>query len=71
MHCPMCDHTKSVILETRSADGEYTFRRRRKCSSCSHNFSTIERILDDLSVVISKDGYRTPFSRKQLAGVLC
>ena len=66
----MCDHTKSTVLETRSTDNEYTFRRRRKCVACSHSFSTIERIIDDLSVVISKDGHRTPFSRKQLADSL-
>jgi len=70
MHCPMCNHIKSIVLETRSADNEYTFRRRRKCALCSHSFSTIERIIDDLSVVISKDGYRTQFSRKQLADSL-
>jgi len=70
MRCPMCDHSKSIVLETRSSDNEYTFRRRRKCVSCSHGFSTIEHIIDDLSIVISKDGHRTPFSRKQLADSL-
>jgi len=70
MHCPMCDNVKSIVLETRSADNECTFRRRRRCLSCSHSFSTIERIIDDLSVVISKDGHRVPFSRKQLADSL-
>ena len=70
MHCPMCDHPKSIVLETRSADGDCAFRRRRECASCSHRFSTMERILDDLSVVISKDGHRAPFSRKQLADSL-
>ena len=67
MHCPMCNHTKSIVLETRSANDEHTLRRRRKCASCSHNYSTVERIIDDISVVISKDGHRTPFNRKILA----
>ena len=70
MYCPMCNHTKSIVLETRNADKEHTFRRRRKCASCSHSFSTIERVIDDISIVISKNGHRVPFSRKQLADSL-
>jgi transcriptional repressor NrdR len=66
----MCGNPKSIVLETRSTDDALTLRRRRECSSCSHRFSTSETVVDNLSVVISQDGRRSPFSRKQLADSL-
>jgi transcriptional repressor NrdR len=68
MLCPICDHPKSDVLETRaSGDG---IRRRRQCQGCEHRFTTHERIDRKTPLIIKKDGTREPFDReKVLAGL--
>ncbi len=67
MLCPLCEHPKSDVLETRaSGDG---IRRRRQCQGCEHRFTTHERIDRKTPLIIKKDGTREPFDRdKVLAG---
>jgi len=68
MLCPICEHPKSDVLETRSSgDG---IRRRRQCQSCGERFTTHERIDRKTPLVIKRDGTREPFDRdKILAGL--
>ena len=72
MLCPMCDHSKFEVLETRtSGDG---MRRRRNCVGCGHRFTTFERIEKRTPLVIKKNGQRAPFSRDKIAdglGIAC
>ncbi len=64
MRCPNCEHPKSDVIETRaSGDGN---RRRRQCQSCSHRFTTHERIDRRLPLVIKKNGSREPFDRDKI-----
>jgi transcriptional repressor NrdR len=65
VNCPHCDSPTS-ILETRKAEAGAALRRRRKCSSCGHRFTTYERAVPETIVVIKRDGHSQPFDREKL-----
>jgi transcriptional repressor NrdR len=69
MDCPRCDFRTS-ILETRRADDGEAVRRRRRCESCGHRFTTYERAVPERVVVIKRSGHREPFDRRKLRGAL-
>jgi transcriptional repressor NrdR len=67
--CPRCDFRTS-ILETRRADGGEAVRRRRRCESCGHRFTTYERAEPERIVLVKRSGRREPFERRKLRGAL-
>jgi len=71
MRCPFCQHTESRVLESRSAEGGQSVRRRRECLNCQRRFTTYERIEFVEIAVIKRDGQREPFDRcKLLRGIV-
>ena len=66
MQCPVCQHTSSRVLESRSADSGKSIRRRRECLNCKHRFTTYERIERVPVTVIKQDGKRESFERAKL-----
>lgn len=66
MHCPVCNHPDSKVVDSRlSADGD-AIRRRRECEKCGYRFSTNEEVeLLDLTIV-KRDGHRESYSRGKL-----
>nr|B8HVN1.1 RecName: Full=Transcriptional repressor NrdR [Cyanothece sp. PCC 7425] len=66
MQCPLCQHTDSRVLESRSAEGGRSVRRRRECLKCNRRFTTYERIEYVPITVIKRDGQREPFDRSKL-----
>jgi len=70
MKCSQCSSADSKVVESRDvADGK-AIRRRRECISCSHRFTTYERIERPQLIVIKNDGTRELFDRdKLLAGL--
>jgi transcriptional repressor NrdR len=66
MHCPVCSHTDTKVVDSRlSLDGT-SIRRRRECGTCEYRFSTLEEIeLLDITVV-KRDGHREAYSREKL-----
>ncbi|NJN30909.1 MAG: transcriptional regulator NrdR [Synechococcales cyanobacterium RM1_1_8] len=71
MRCPACSHTISRVLESRSAEGGQSVRRRRECLHCSQRFTTYERIEFVPTRVIKRDGERESFdSSKLLRGIV-
>ena len=66
MQCPVCQHTSSRVLESRSAESGRSIRRRRECLSCKHRFTTYERIEFVPITVIKRDGKRESFDRSKL-----
>lgn len=66
MQCPICQHTSSRVLESRSADSGKSIRRRRECLNCKHRFTTYERIERIPVTVIKQDGKRESFERAKL-----
>lgn len=66
MQCPVCQHTSSRVLESRSAESGASIRRRRECLNCKHRFTTYERIEFVPITVIKRDGKRESFDRSKL-----
>lgn len=66
MQCPFCHHTDSRVLESRSAEGGQSIRRRRECLECGRRFTTYERIEFIPIIVIKRNGDRESFDRSKL-----
>ena len=66
MHCPVCGHADTKVIDSRlSPDGTFV-RRRRECEQCEYRFSTSEEVeLLDLTVV-KRDGRREAYSKENI-----
>lgn len=66
MHCPVCDHPDTRVVDSRmSVEGE-SIRRRRECDKCEYRFSTIEEVLLLDLVVVKRDGQREAYNREKI-----
>jgi transcriptional repressor NrdR len=65
MRCPYCQHDKSRVLDT-THDARGGVRRRRECEKCGQRFTTVERPLLAIPLIIKKDGTREEFVREKL-----
>lgn len=66
MHCPVCNHEDTKVVDTRLAGEGTSIRRRRECEACGHRFSTNEEVeLLDLRV-IKRDGAHEGYSRDKI-----
>jgi transcriptional repressor NrdR len=67
MRCPVCHHTDSRVLESRSVE-DGSIRRRRECLNpqCRRRFTTYERIEFVPITVIKRDGSQESFDRSKL-----
>lgn len=65
MKCPYCDaeNQSHVIDTTRDLDG---IRRRRECKSCGRRFSTYEKVLREMPLLVKSNGEREAFDRDKL-----
>jgi transcriptional repressor NrdR len=54
------------VLESRSADGGCSVRRRRECLNCTTRFTTYERVETMPVIVVKRHGHREAFSRAKL-----
>jgi transcriptional repressor NrdR len=66
MRCPYCQANDTQVLDTRKLDNGAKIRRRRRCESCDHRFTTLERIESLPLVVVKKSGVREPYDREKL-----
>ena len=66
MQCPFCQHPNNRVLESRSAEGDRSIRRRRECLECERRFTTYERIEYVPVAVIKRGGDRESFDRSKL-----
>ena len=66
MRCPYCDHAETQVVETRESEEGDAVRRRRRCTQCDKRFTTYERTVLAMPVVVKKNGDRTDFDREKL-----
>ena len=67
MHCPVCNHEETKVVDSRLSGDGTAIRRRRECEKCGFRFSTVEEVeLLDL-VVVKRDGRREMYSSDKLA----
>ncbi len=68
--CPSCHADESKVVDSRVAEEGAAIRRRRQCLSCSHRFTTFERIDHAPLTVLKSTGSIEPFDRaKVVAGI--
>jgi len=65
MRCPYCQHKKSRVVDT-TKDAPGGIRRRRECLKCGERFSTLERAILAVPLLIKQDGTREEFNRDKL-----
>ncbi len=66
MKCPFCLYEDSKVVDSRLGEDGSITRRRRECFQCSRRFTTYERVLLTLPLVVKKDGRREPFDSEKL-----
>ncbi len=69
MKCPSCGSASTHVIDTvREPSGG--IRRRRECKECGKRFSTVERIVETMPLVVKRGGRRETFNRdKVLSGI--
>src|SRR5438132_12451068 len=70
MRCPWCGHPDDKVVDSRSADGVASVRRRRECLRCGRRFTTFERVEEVSLSVVKRDGSKEPFDRSKVAAGL-
>src|SRR6266540_2013845 len=71
MRCPWCGYPDDKVVDSRSAEGGASVRRRRECFRCGRRFTTFERLEEVSLSVVKRDGSKEPFDRsKVVAGVM-
>lgn len=66
MHCPVCNHEDTRVVDSRLSPDGTSVRRRRECGACEYRFSTFEEIeLLDIRVV-KRDGSKEMYTREKL-----
>jgi transcriptional repressor NrdR len=66
MRCPYCQDPDTRVLDTTHDDAHGGVRRRRECERCHQRFSTYERPILAMPLVIKSDGTREEFDREKL-----
>jgi transcriptional repressor NrdR len=66
MLCPSCGATDARVIDSRPVEGGRAIRRRRECETCSHRFTSYER-LEPRLMVLKRSGLTEPFSTTKLA----
>ncbi|MBA2338373.1 MAG: transcriptional repressor NrdR [Acidimicrobiia bacterium] len=65
MRCPFCPAPDTRVVDSRSADGGASVRRRRACVECERRFTTYERA-EVVPVVRKRDGRLERFDSAKL-----
>jgi transcriptional repressor NrdR len=65
MVCPECGSGSTHVIDTiREPNGG--IRRRRECKACGKRFSTVERIVETLPLVVKRGGRREAFNHNKI-----
>lgn len=67
VHCPVCRHDDTKVIDSRSAEDGAAIRRRRSCPECAYRFTTYERLEGAPILVLKRSGERQPFDRAKVA----
>lgn len=70
MHCPACQADDTKVVDSRLAGEGAAVRRRRRCPSCGHRFTTFERVDEVPLTVVKSNGAIEPFDRTKVANGL-
>jgi transcriptional repressor NrdR len=65
MRCQYCKNDRTRVIDT-THDNRGGIRRRRECEQCGQRFSTYERPIMAVPMLIKQDGTREEFDREKL-----
>ena len=69
MKCPTCGSESTHVIDT-AREPTGNIRRRRECKACGKRFSTMERVVDTMPLVVKSGDRREAFNRdKILTGI--
>jgi transcriptional repressor NrdR len=63
VRCPFCGQTDNKVVDSRVSKDASVIRRRRECLACHQRFTTYERVEEQETYVIKKDGSREVYDR--------
>jgi transcriptional repressor NrdR len=66
VHCPLCQADDTKVVDSRLASEGAAVRRRRRCPTCGHRFTTFERVDEVPLSVVKSDGSSEPFERAKI-----
>ncbi len=66
MKCPRCSFQDTRVVDSREGGDGTSVRRRRACEKCEFRFTTLERLLESLPLVVKKGGQRETFDREKI-----
>ncbi len=66
MHCPVCRHDDTKVIDSRAAEAGTAIRRRRSCPECAYRFTTYERLEGAPLMVLKRSGIRVAFDRAKV-----
>lgn len=66
VHCPLCQATDTKVVDSRLASEGTAVRRRRRCLSCGHRFTTFERVDEVPLTVVKTNGSVEQFDRGKI-----
>lgn len=70
MYCPVCQADDTKVVDSRLASEGAAVRRRRRCPSCDHRFTTFERVDEAPLTVVKSSGSVEPFDRTKVVNGL-
>lgn len=66
MNCPFCQNAETKVNDSRPDSGGRAIRRRRECLTCNRRWRTLERIEDEMPLVIKRNQTYQPFDRAKV-----
>jgi transcriptional repressor NrdR len=66
MKCPFCGDLDNKVIDSRLSRDSTAIRRRRVCLVCERRFTTYEKVEEQATMLIKKDGRREPYNREKL-----
>lgn len=66
MKCPFCGDIKNKVVDSRLSKDSFMIRRRRECLNCGKRFTTYEKVVSALPMVVKKDGRRERFNLEKI-----
>ncbi len=68
MNCPFCHNADTKVIDSRPESGGQSIRRRRECLGCQKRWRTLERIEDEMPLVLKRNGTHEPYQKDKLLG---
>lgn len=66
MNCPFCQNAETKVIDSRPESGGQAIRRRRECLKCEKRWRTLERIEDEMPLILKRNGTHEPYNKDKL-----